>query len=150
MPKSGLIPDWTDAQLERVFSRFQGDVRKTAIEFYKYIGENFVRVAREKGDYTDRTGNLRSSIGFVVVENGEILYEDYQLADKGSDKETGRQVAQEFAQSMSGEIEGIGLIGFAGMEYAGYVEARGYDVITGSSPTVEKLMRETLQEMKNV
>lgn len=146
MPKSGLIPDWTDEQIERVFDRFEGDVRETAIEFYKYIGEQFVNLARTNGEYTDRTGNLRSSIGFVIVENGNILYEDYQLAGSGGG--TGMQMAQEFAQSLTGEIEGIGLIGVAGMEYAGYVESKGYDVITGSAPSVAKLMRETLQNMK--
>jgi hypothetical protein len=148
MPKSGLIPEWSEADIERVLNRFEGDVRAKAIEFYKYIGENFVNMARDKGNYTDRTGNLRSSIGFVIVEDGEILYEDYQLADKGTDRDTGVQTAKEFAQHMIGQLEGIGLVGFAGMEYAAAVEGRdGYDVIDGSTPSVARLMRETLQAM---
>lgn len=150
MASQGFIPQWTDAQVERVFNKLEGDVRKKAIEYYKYVGEHFVNLARDSGDYTDRTGNLRSSIGFVVVENGNILYEDYQLADKGSDRDTGMQVAKEFGQAMSGEIEGIGLIGFAGMEYAAAVESKNYDVITGSTPSVEKFMRETIAEINKV
>ncbi|MFW6145233.1 MAG: hypothetical protein ACOC4Y_00400 [bacterium] len=150
MSKSGLIPDWTDEQIERVFRKQRNDVRETAIEYFKYIGEQFVNLARENGQYTDRTGNLRSSVGFVVVENGRILYEDYQLADKGSDRHTGMAKAVEFARARSGEIKGIGLIGFAGMEYASAVEKKGYDVITGSTPAVEKIMREVIERMDEV
>ena len=151
MSKSGLIPEWSEQDIERTLNKLEGDIREKAIEFYKYIGENFVNMARDKGNYTDRTGNLRSSIGFVIVENGEILYEDYQLADKGSDRGTGMQKAKEFAQHMSGQLEGIGLIGFAGMEYAAAVENRdGYDVIDGSTPAIQKLMRETLEEINKI
>lgn len=144
---TNLVPNWTDAQIERVFNKFEGEVRETAIEFYRYIGENFVNKARESGEYTDRTGNLRSSIGFIVVENDKVVEENFETVAGGPE---GRQIAQQFAQHLKGQIEGIGLIGVAGMEYAAAVEARGYDVITGSTPSVQKLMQETLEEMDKV
>ena len=36
------------------------------------IGEKVVNEARERGSYTDRTGNLRSSTGYVIVVDGKI------------------------------------------------------------------------------
>ena len=78
--------------------------------------------ARSKRTYQDRTGNLRASIGYAVVKNGSAVKQN-ELNDFG------RQKIQE------GPSSGIYLIVFAGMEYALYVEAKGYDVLTGSRPS---------------
>lgn len=41
------------------------------------IGNNFVNNARSGGGYKDQTGNLRSSIGFIILKDGEIVYETF-------------------------------------------------------------------------
>ena len=45
------------------------------IKQLSYIGEECVRVARQNGSYNDITGNLRSSIGYVVLYDGKpVVY----------------------------------------------------------------------------
>lgn len=108
--------------------------REARIESLIYLGNEFVKKARLTGEYDDQTGNLRSSVGFLVVEEGKILYEDFQLSENGTEKEKGLSKGQEFARENIEDGE-IALIGVAGMNYAFFVEKNGKDVITGSAPS---------------
>ena len=53
-------------------------VDPSAVEFMVRIGETAVRFAREHGAYQDQTGNLRHSIGFIVVQDGKVVHEWYE------------------------------------------------------------------------
>jgi hypothetical protein len=107
-------------------------------------GEDFITNAREQmqshamGQYEDVTANLRNSIGYYIFQNGEMV-----IGSKPGDK-SGKNTEGKLS---SMEIEGIGkeairdliktdriqLIGFAGMNYASYVESKGYNVISYQS-----------------
>lgn len=84
------------------------------------VGELAVNEARANGSYMDRTGNLRSSIGYIVVDNGNVVNVGEFNVVKGG--EQGARGGEEFARSLVNEISGIGLIVVAGMNYAVYVE----------------------------
>jgi hypothetical protein len=96
------------------------------------IGEDFVTNARTNGTYIDRTGNLRSSVGYLVLRNGEQYHRGgFQLITTGSTGiTTGRVVLEEVGANYP---TGLVLIVVAGMSYAAAVEAKGRDVLTGSS-----------------
>lgn len=98
------------------------------------IGDKFVRDARTKADFTDRTGNLRSSIGYLLLANGKLFKADF---DQTKDGVIGKATAQNYARELAAESvqysKGYVLIVVAGMEYAARVESHGYDVLTGSS-----------------
>lgn len=100
------------------------------------IGEQFVNDARQNHMYMDRTGNLTSSIGYVIIQRGEFLKKRIESAEKDQGG-AGRKSALEFAQELAldeSDIKGITLIGFAGMDYAAAVESKGFDVISFSVP----------------
>jgi hypothetical protein len=114
-------------------------------------GLKVVRDARVKtpseGGYHDETGNLRSSIGFAVVNKSEIAKKDFTPSSDGSDKATGVKTGEDYASKIAEEdINKLALIVVAGMDYAGYVEALGYDVITGSTLGVGKKFEKDLNE----
>jgi len=92
------------------------------------IGEESVNTARNTGNYVDRTGNLRSSIGYVLVNNGKIInIGDFSRVGKGDEGvRVGKDFAKEIAEKYS---KGIVLIIVAGMNYSGYVANRGYNVL---------------------
>lgn len=46
-------------------------------------GEVFVKYAREHGGYRDQTGNLRSSIGYTIICDNEILTENFEQSAYG-------------------------------------------------------------------
>lgn len=102
---------------------FQKRVEQAAIFLMQYLGEELVKYAKDKHNYTDRTGNLTNSIGYVVVRNKEIVFGPDQSS-------TGQAAALQAALKMIETLpDCISLIIVAGMNYAAYVEAKGYNVI---------------------
>jgi hypothetical protein len=112
--------------------KFAKEQESKFIEALQYIGETFVNEARSKRTYQDQTGNLRASIGYAIVKNGKTM--KFSVSRAATE---GKIEAAEFVTSkvQEGSRSGIYLIVFAGMEYALYVEAKGYDVLTGSRPS---------------
>lgn len=112
------------------------------------IGIEFVNNARLNGDYTDRTGNLRSSIGYIIFKDGEPYGDNFRLSDKGTDRVKGLKTGMRKAVE-SGNIpqKGFALVVIAGMNYAIYVERKGFDVISGSSLQAEKDLKEALKSI---
>ena len=104
---------------------------KQVIRSLSFVGEEFVNKARTNADFIDRTGNLRSSIGYMIFKDGKNIHENIQQVKGG---EEGARIAKDF-QSQITIKDGFVLVVFAGMEYAIYVEASGRDVLTGSAPS---------------
>lgn len=149
--KSGLTPMWTNRDIERWFNRF---VDRAEEQFYKLLqraGEEFVKVARESGKYDDHTGNLRSSIGYIIVADGKILTENFERSGKGTDKTTGINQASRLSEDLAKLYnKGFVLIGVAGMKYAVYVEAmENKDVITSAAVHAEEWIKEQSQILFN-
>lgn len=124
------------------------------------LGEELVNYARSIPSdvgYTDQTGNLRSSTGYIVVKNGQVLKADFE-------KVIGTKVAIEDGQSIgynhavtvaSEHTQGYVLIVVAGMNYAAAVESRSKDVLTTTEylakeklPLEVRKLREHIKKMK--
>lgn len=140
-----------------------------------YIGERCVTEARTGHTYTDRTGNLTSSMGYVLVKDGQIIrqssfepvhgqYEnmqrvqftvketgkkvDYWAKGQSGDGREGSQTGRSFAQSLTVECpSGIVLIVVAGMNYARCVADRGFDVLQKAEILAEKLVPQILEQI---
>jgi hypothetical protein len=140
MKKSGIFPKWNMVYIQNIFKDYSTDTVNKEIAVLIKIGEEFINKARIYGEYTDRTGNLRSSIGYVLVHNGNILNQNVQ----GLTQE-GKAAAEEQVKLLSERYKGLVLIGFAGMEYAAAVEAKGFDVITQSAPT-RKILKDAFKK----
>jgi len=166
--KIKLEANFTQKDIEKITADFLQRVVKVTQNELMQIGLQFVRDARSKiptkeyhlvaGDartaarlvggsinlssaagFNDDTGNLRSSIGFILMYHGQIVYQDFQLSNVGTDKNTGLDLGLAYAEKLGKEYyEGWAIITVAGMEYASWVEALGYDVITGSTLGAEK------------
>lgn len=100
----------------------------------QYEGEEFVKKARQIDTYTDRTGNLRASIGYVIMKGNQEVFSSFP----GGTKE-GLEAAKNLTTELGRGNEGYVLIGVAGMNYAAAVETLGYDVISGSAPADKDL-----------
>ncbi len=98
------------------------------IRTFNYIGNQCIIEARENGNYTDRTTNLRNSIGYVVLLNGVV--QNKSLKGKHSKK-----LIEELMPKYS---KGIVLIVVAGMHYATYVEAKNYNVLSSAELLAER------------
>jgi hypothetical protein len=89
-----------------------------------YVGEQCIAEARNGGTYTDRTGNLRSSIGYAVLINGKVL--KYEQVEKTLNGNEGLTQGQKYLQERvkKAKSKGVMLIVTAGMNYAEYVETK--------------------------
>ena len=142
--------NWHEVELE--FIRAKEEYDRKAVEWLSVLGERVVKYAREHGSYTDRTGNLRNSIGYVVVQYGRIVTEDFSIGSgHGEAKTQARAYALEVARNLPANK--TYLVWVAGMEYAKYVEAKGFDVLEGSGnwieSTAEKLKAEFVRFLKS-
>jgi hypothetical protein len=113
------------------------NVEADIIRAFSFIGEEFVNKARNKGEYVDRTGNLRASIGYAVFKDRKQV-----LLHVEETRDDTQRLLQYVTRDMP---KGIVLVLFAGMEYAIYVEATNRDVITGSVPTNTEFRNEVAE-----
>lgn len=142
--KGGLTPMWSDRDVDRFFSYFADRAEERIYRLLRRAGEEFVKIARKKGSYQDQTGNLRSSIGYVIVKDGNVLTENYELSDReGTDKHTGLREAKRLVSELRPLYKkGWVLIGVAAMPYAVYVEAiENKDVISTATEHTEDWIR---------
>ncbi|PSR54156.1 hypothetical protein AHMF7605_11805 [Adhaeribacter arboris] len=137
---------FNQASINRMLEKRLEGLHNAVFSRLQLIGLEFVRNAREFGEYNDITGNLRSSIGFLILKDGQIVENNFQAADKGTDRATGMARGQALAEELAARHSaGYVLIVVAGMEYAASVESKGKDVLTGSSLTAETQLQEAIQ-----
>lgn len=143
---------FADGWIDKVNAEVNKEIKNLVdgiIETLSYIGERAVTIARERGDYMNRTGNLRSSIGYVILHDGEPVRQgEPQVYGEGNE---GSQVAEELLTMMRSEYpHGIVLIVCAGMNYASYVEdIYGKDVLTSARLETEQIAERMLKELLN-
>ncbi len=132
----------------KAIHRQVAEADEISFKVLQYAGEAFVRAARENREFKDDTGNLQSSIGYVIVKDRKIIWKAFEGIGKTSTSE-GKAAGERLAQAIALTLkDGWGLIGVAGMEYGLYVEARGIDVISGSVPETRKLLSEIIRDLK--
>lgn len=136
-----LIPGFSPGDTDGRINRFTVSIEQRIIWTLAMVGENFVNDARNIRTYQDQTGNLRSSIGYIIARDGNIIQENIE------GKAEGRSQAKKIADEVLRENKkGFVLIVVAGMEYAAAVESKGYDVITGSVPAAKALLKSKIKE----
>lgn len=120
---------------------------KVIVNTFCYVGEQCIIEARNNGDYTDQTGNLRSSIGYAVIWNGKVIQKE--LADKVKIGDEGTSKGEKFLSDRikKAQKKGIVLIVTAGMNYAEYVEAKGYNVLTSAELKAGPLIKSILTQI---
>ena len=149
---SGVIVSKTDMRkLRDTLNRKVTEIREDLIEILCYIGEECVKVARENGSYNDITGNLRSSIGYVVLYDGQVVQQSQGKTYKGrkGNGAAGVPAAQALLSKLQAKFAwGLVLIVCAGMNYAAYVEAvRHKDVLTSAELRSDQLVKSLLSKL---
>ncbi|GAO43794.1 hypothetical protein [Flavihumibacter petaseus] len=147
-----FTPQFSSYDITEFIRRQVSVVENATLDQLQQIGEQFVRDARSTSTYKDRTRNLRGSIGYIILKDGAVVFGNFVEPNrKSTGKRTTKKAKKESVENFVGTelgrklaIEigkehpvGYVLVVVAGMSYAGYVEAKGYDVLTGSSLSAE-------------
>lgn len=134
--------------LDQTFKALLAEVERQIIESLCRVGEEAVKLAKlippERG-FNDQTGNLRSSIGYVVVKDGKPVNVSFGAVKGGH---AGVNEGQRLAlQIGSKQTEGYALVVVAGMNYAVHVESKGRDVLTSAEKFAEKEIAKELADL---
>lgn len=146
----GVIVSKTDMRkLREGLNMKMKGISDLIIKQLSYIGEQAVKTARDNGKYNDITGNLRSSIGYMVLYDGKpVVYgASKQYSGKEGNGEQGAPAAEALLNKLQAKFPwGIVLIICAGMNYAAYVEfKKDKDVLHSAEQITEKLLDELLK-----
>lgn len=143
--------------LPRNIAKAQADYDRDSITWMCSLGERMVKYARENGNYTDQTANLRNSIGYIVIQSNSVVYDSFNGnitprndPEGRADAEMAHQRGLDYAKEVGITLGGYKtyIVFVAGMEYARYVEARGYDVIQGAGDWVEANAKKLMAEFE--
>mgnify|MGYP000765404596 FL=1 len=126
-------------------------VERLTIRALSKLGEQCVTKIRDRaGDksWYDQTGNLRSSVGYVIAHNKNIIqYSTFNQVKQGSEGvKTGKDLAKELAKRYSNNYV---LIVVAGMNYAEFVEAMdNKDVLASTALWAREQVPLMLEKLK--
>jgi hypothetical protein len=142
-------PITTRREIEDYIERQVRRTERVLINTLAYVGEACVRTARIGGSYKDQTGNLRSSVGYVIVKDGRVIRTSSFETEKqgGSGSAEGRKFAEAKAREFP---KGITLIVVAGMNYAAYVSATGRDVLDSAELRAGQLVSQLMNQLRSM
>lgn len=145
----GIDPRFTPADVRQRMTRFLEAIERAQIKRLQYLGEMCVKHAREvpaTTGFTDQTGNLRSSIGYMVFKNGIAVNESYAPVKEGSEGVIkGKTLAKRIGSKYT---EGIALVVTAGMNYAVHLESKGRDVLTSAESLAKTELPKMVEALK--
>lgn len=141
-----ITPQFTPADIERMLKEKIAKYEEKIVRILRIIGEKCINEARTNGSYQDQTGNLRSSIGYVVLQDGKAIEKGgFKLTKSGGN---GQTEGEAFINKVISQYpKGFVLVVVAGMKYAAYVEARNYNVLSSAELLAEKEVPKLLKAL---
>lgn len=142
----GIKPNFSKSDIDKRFSKFLDAIVKRQIERMQYLGEECTKIAKSippEIGFMDQTGNLRSSIGYVVFKDGVAVHTQYSGSAEGID------AGQDLAKKVGAKYRnGVALVVTAGMDYAIRLEAKGRDVLTSAENFAKQELPKMVKELK--
>lgn len=132
------------AKMEKATQKLHSEVVRTLAR----LGEECVIKAKDRPQtesWFDQTGNLRNSIGYIILRGGQIVRKGGFIGKSAGAKE-GRKFAEQVARKYP---TGYVLVIVAGMKYAVHVEAmEGKDVLATPTLYARKRLPELMEKLK--
>lgn len=141
-----IVPRFKQEDIKRRFDKFLAVIEKQQIQTLQYLGEMCVTKAKElppEIGFKDQTGNLRSSIGYMVFKDGVAIHEGFQGSSEGTTE--GKMLAQKVGAKYK---HGIALVVTAGMNYAVRLESKKRDVLTSAELLAKQELPKMIAELK--
>lgn len=140
----------TPAELTKMAMEQAERIDKTIFRNLSYAGDQAVNTAKasHSKDWTDQTGNLRSSIGYIITKDGEMVtMSKFDTVKEGAE---GAEKGKAYAQSLTAEHPtGWCLTVVAGMHYASYVANKGYDVLDSAELKARDIAAKLLKDIED-
>lgn len=153
-----IEPRFTDGDIRRIIEERRKRIENAIIFNLKAVGRKAVNEAVIAGSYTDQTGALRSSIGYILIANGNVVTKygfnkgKATVSPKQQDKRAvGASTGSAFIDELAKLYKyGYVLVVVAGMEYAVKVETvYNKNVLASSEILARQLADEVISKLKN-
>lgn len=145
----GISRKTSDKQIQVYLDERLARLRQVCLNNLISVGEQAVNEARSNHRYRNQTGNLQSSIGYCVLEDGKVIFggqDSFEVVNNGTQ---GLMEGRAFLQRLISEHpSGLVLIVVAGMEYAAYVEAKNLNVLDSAEQLAERLLPQLFGKLK--
>lgn len=145
----GIKANFTKDDVRKRFDAFLDMVEQKQIARLQRLGEMCLIEARSNKGYMMQTGALLSSTGYEVFVDGVAIHSQFDAAS-GAESEAasrGVQTGKSIAEKIGKETKGVALVVVAGMNYAAYVEARGYNVLSSAEHLAERELPRMLEKL---
>lgn len=144
-----IKPNFTKDDVRKRFDAFLNEIEKKQIARLQRLGEMCLVEARTNKGYMMQTGALLSSTGYEVFVDGVAIHSQFDAASgaESNAAETGIKSGQSIAESIGKGTNGIALVVVAGMNYAAYVEAKGYNVLSSAEHLAERELPRMLEKL---
>lgn len=149
-----LEAQFTDAVLQKIHEDVYRKANKKFKDHLIKVFDRALEIQRAKirvdGGYDDQTGNLRSSTGYILTYDGEVVYENFKLSPYGTEKKKGLEEGRRIAKEQASNKGGWGVIFVAGMEYASWVEGKGLTVLTTATYRADESIEQAFKEIGDI
>ena len=141
--------NFTQEDVRKRFDAFLSEIEKKQIARLQRLGEMCLVEARNNKGYMMQTGALLSSTGYQVFVDGVAVHSQFDAASgaESNAAETGMKAGQSIAERVGKGTKGIVLVVVAGMNYAAYVEAKGYNVLSSAEHLAERELPRMLDKL---
>lgn len=146
----GITPKFTQGDIRAAIAQRVSALRAAIVRTLQYLGEKCVVEARDRGSYMDQTGNLRSSVGYVVTLDGNPVTTGgfKRVAGVMPSTKRGEEVGLEYALKRAASTRGYALTVVAGMDYAQHVEAFGRNVLSSAEQLANRELPRMLTQLR--
>ena len=136
----GVKANFTKEDVKRRFDAFLDEIERKQIARLQRLGEMCLTEAR---------GALTSSTGYQVFVDGVAIHSQFDAASGAESEAASRGIksGQTIAEKVGKETKGVALVVVAGMNYAAYVEARGYNVLSSAEHLAERELPRMLEKL---
>lgn len=144
-----IKPNFTKDDVRKRFDAFLNEIEKKQIARLQRLGEMCLVEAKTNKGYMMQTGALLSSTGYEVFVDGVAIHSQFDAASgaESNAAETGIKSGQSIAETIGKGTKGIALVVVAGMNYAAYVEAKGYNVLSSAEHLAERELPRMLEKL---
>lgn len=144
-----IKPNFTKDDVRKRFDAFLNEIEKKQIARLQRLGEMCLVEARTNKGYMMQTGALLSSTGYEVFVDGVAIHSQFDAASgaESNAAEMGIKSGQSIAETIGKGTKGIALVVVAGMNYAAYVEAKGYNVLSSVEHLAERELPRMLEKL---
>lgn len=145
----GITSSFNREEMQHCFDAFLDEVEKLQIEMMQELGEMCVTEMRLNKGYMMQTGALLSSSGYSIYKDGVAIHTAFEAAQgaQSGAAAKGMKKGKSLADKVGSETKGLCLVVVAGMNYAVYVESKGYNVISSAEHLAQRELPKMLSEL---